>query len=309
MSKSGEIPERLNLTFGVEFEHLFGIKQNKVATRPDYAWLRPENCPVKPGDVGAPLSQWYPESYDPNDKQHRTELDRAGLRQAAKIIRTNAGQHAPVLEVRLYSDPKDVPDQYLNWKLTLEDAVPVPTSADQLMERSRSQSEIRLSNFNDWQLTGLELISRPLKVPELDDANDLHSNGLAELQDQLNAIPRQYDPEAADLSTEFLQHLAFICMVFEDAITLLHHPERQGYQGTKAFKYAKSNRTAINASEHSCALAPQFSCEEAFVKIFEVDADERDLLHKLLNKTPRQPGGKRERFVNFTNALGENRGE
>ncbi|OCT45206.1 hypothetical protein CLCR_05485 [Cladophialophora carrionii] len=261
------MPSPLKLTFGVEIEHLFGIKQNEVAVKPEYAWLRPENCAVETDGVGMSLPGWYPESYDPMDKQHRTELYLAGLRQAAKIIRTNAGQDAPMVEL---------------------------------------------------------------------DADGLDSNGLQELHDQLRAIPKHCNPEAPyffatgpeigsvhvhvgvqpgaereqeGLSTEFLQHLAFICMVFEDTITLLHHPERQGYQGTKAFKYAKSNRTAINASGHSCALAPEFSCEEAFLKIFEVDVDERDLLHTLLNKTSRQPGGKRERIVNFTNALGEDQGQ
>jgi hypothetical protein len=336
MSESSETPNLLNLTFGVEIEHLFGIKQDEVAARPDYDWLRPENCPVNTGAVGDPLPPWYPHAYNPNNREQRLELERVGLRQAGKIVRLNAGPDAPFLAVRLSSDPEDVSDQYLHWKLTLEDAVPVPTDADQLMHRSTYQQEIRVTNFNDWQLTGLELISRPLKAPEL-DGNGLQSNGLQELQQQLDTIPKLYDPEKPyffttgpelgsvhvhvgvqpgaegeqeDLSTEFLQHLAFICMVFEDVITLLHHPERQGYQGTKAFKYAKSNRTAINAGEHYCALAPQFSCEEALLKIFEIDpGDERDLLNKLLNKTPRQPGGKRERYVNFTNALGEDQGE
>ncbi|ETI21516.1 hypothetical protein G647_07863 [Cladophialophora carrionii CBS 160.54] len=297
MSEAGDVPSPLKLTFAVEIEHLFGIKQNEVAVKPEYAWLRPENCAVETDGVLMSLPEWYPESYNPDDKQHRTELYLAGLRQAAKIVRTNAGQDAPMLEVRLYSDPEDVSDQYLNWKLTLEDAVPVPTSAEELTEHSRFQQQIRVTDFNDWQLTGLELISRALKVPEL-DADGLHSNGLQELHDHLNAIPKHCNLEAPyffttgpelgsvhvhvgvqpsaeceqeDLSTEFLQHLAFICMVFEDTITLLHHPERQGYQGTKAFKYAKSNRTAIKASEHSCTIAPLFSCEEAFLKIFEVD--------------------------------------
>ncbi|KAJ9604333.1 hypothetical protein H2200_011167 [Cladophialophora chaetospira] len=326
-STASDTSQPLDFTFGIEIEHLFGIKQDEVANRPEHAWLRPEQCPVDIEGVGAPLD-------GPLAKHSRQKLAQVALRQAAKIIR----RKEPELEVWLTPDPDvddDEQDPYRRWKLTTEDAVPVPDDTAKLSAWSEDNDEIHLGDFKDWSLAGLELISRPLAAPDT-TATDLDSDGLKELKSHLAAIPRNLEPERpyffttgpgmgsvhvhvgrkpeddgtqVGLPIEFVQHLAFICMAFEDTITLLHHPERHSYQGTKIFKYGKSNRDVVREEGrlyHRCTLGGEYSCEKAFMGIFR--AEDRQLLDGCLNMRPdfndkpdRVPV--RERFVNFTSAL------
>ena len=334
MSDSGEDPPAsnagsdtgpLSLTFGVEIEHLFGLDKDQVNTSQAHPWLRLENCPFR---VDGPADEVpdYPGD-NAEMKIWRAKRLGKGIKQAAKIIR----QEEPQLVMRVDSENMNQSGEYSNWKLVWETAVPIPKQSEQLSEWSKDEGEVRIEDLDEWTLLGLELVSPPLTIPE-SAATDLQCDGLTELRRLIQAMPTGYDSERPyffttvpclgsihvhigmapgtdsiqhGLPISFVQHLAFICMTFENAITLLHHPERHSYQGSKIFEHAKSNRDIVRPMEnqHRCDSGPAYSREEAFLQVFK--AEHRQLLHKLLNKTPDSESTVRERFVNFTNATDE----
>ncbi|ETI26924.1 hypothetical protein G647_10023 [Cladophialophora carrionii CBS 160.54] len=299
-SSSGK--RRLPLTFGVEIEFLFGIRRD-LERYPEYWWLQVQNLRNnKPFKLNLEVIN-----------QEIQDSDRsAGLLQARTIIENHGGE--------LWVDSKTTPyadcfDKFSYWMIVPEEAVLDPRDPSELFQWSNGALIVQRESqiFDEWDWTGLELVSPALPVPDLDQNRP---NGLVELTGYLNlmiadqsptvpyvfmANPRnasvhvhigmQPEPEGqVDFPPDFIRHLAWLCLAFEDTITLLHHPERHSYPESKSRSYANSNRKYLHAEGashrvHCCHLGKPFSAEDTFMKIFDYenwDEDEDDNIFPLL---------------------------
>ena len=145
MSDANGTSRPLNFTFGVEIEHIFGIKQDEIRDKEEYAWLRPEKCPLDPGAPAFAFPQ-EDDLDDLNDEYYmyfhgRREI--AGLRQAVKIMRQNAaGGHTIQLRVPAQSDEEVIADEkydaddHNSRKLTLDRRSNMPKMNEQTQKWS-----------------------------------------------------------------------------------------------------------------------------------------------------------------------------
>ncbi|EXJ65453.1 hypothetical protein A1O7_01794 [Cladophialophora yegresii CBS 114405] len=284
---------KLPLTFGVEIEFLFGIRRDLERYR-EYSWLQVQN-----------LRQDY---FFKLDLEITNEADRdsdfsTGLLQARTIIKNHGGE--------LWIDSKTTPyadsfDKFSYWMIVPEEAVLAPKDPAELFQWSNGALTVQRESqiFDEWDWTGLELVSPALRVPDMDQNRP---NGLVELTgylklmtaDQCPTVPYvlmanprnasvhvhiglQPEPEGqVDFPADFIRHLAWLCIAFEDTITLLHHPERHSYPETKSRSFANSNRKflhAVGASHrvHCCHLGKPFSAEDTFMKIFDYENEDED---------------------------------
>ena len=315
-----EAYDKLVLTFGIEIEHLFLIKQNEVSSKPKYQWLLPEFCRFSVPSVG---------------EVDLTKNDQEGLVQAAQLLRVKGGEVTVMTKVSQWNQVGDEStDAFSYWRLADDFSVDVPLNAEEL--DFASDGRILLDNFDDWKFSRLELISPALIAPMV-GADEIRPNGLDELKTYLGYLNRPYPPALPyhvvsgphvggghvhlglqpqgegqqDLPLDFLQHLAFICLAFEDVIALLHHPERHGYMDSYTWRSVTSNRFVgqgrpQNEIQHHCELGSQFSCEDAFVAIFK--AQDHFLLDKVLNtelgvEDDEDRSQDHENIVNFNNVL------
>ncbi|KAJ9606154.1 hypothetical protein H2200_009115 [Cladophialophora chaetospira] len=262
MTEPGSDSGKLPLTFGIEVEFLFGVRRD-LERFPEHWWLVSDNI---------------------------------GLYQAAAIFGNNGG------ELRVENDAKlgdDSFEKFASWGLTHEGAVRVPVTVDEAHEWSNGALAVHHEDQleDEWDWTGLELISPALRVPDIERNRP---NGLAELNGYLKFMTRNSYPEVpymfmaspqstsvhvhigvqpqisgqVDIPLDVLRHIAWVCLLFEDSITLLHHPERHAYPHSKCRDYAASNRKILNAESylhhvHCCGLGKPFSPEDTFLKIFD----------------------------------------
>lgn len=325
MADSDHEDDKLPLTFGVELEFLFGINRSQVCSDPVFYHLFPQFCTIDEDDD--PTSY---QDFDPTADQHRCLL------QAAKVLRNKGAE----LEVLL--DPKandDSFDKFSRWHLTKEAYVKLPSSYEELVKWSNGM----VDDWKSWDFQGLELISPALPVPDI-NSRTFKPKGLVELTGYLKFLTQDHPPNVpylflaqpenaslhihvgmqpemdgqVDIPLEVLRHLAFICVLFEDVITLLHHPERHGYHDTKSYEHARPNRnTLLSVGQdhhvHNCKDAQGFSAEDAFIQIFSYaflqDKPDRQALADLFitkhshsgRRYTRQP--MRTTFVNFSNIV------
>ncbi|KAK7893922.1 hypothetical protein LTR67_006623 [Exophiala xenobiotica] len=296
-----QIFELLPFTFGVEIEALFAIDQTKVDNDPRYSYLRIDNYQLDERDMLG---------------QHVNKED--WLKQAATVLRRRGGDLAILSPCDFI--PEDDSEVFQHWVLTTECAVIFPKSDKQISAWSDNQ----VQDIGQRTLVGLELISPILAIPDL-EVSEHESESLAEVNHYLDILTRRssagtpYHFMAGPKSTavhvhvglepsensqvaiplDIVRHLAWIVICFEDVLTLLHHPERHGYRGTKSYERANSTRAVYGSGireVHSCKTFPLI---EAFLEIF------RDDIQSYVNGKAWLGSLDRDRycFVNFTNAI------
>ncbi|KAK5195803.1 hypothetical protein LTR92_004744 [Exophiala xenobiotica] len=265
-----QISELLPFTFGVEIEVLFAIDQTKVDNDPRYSYLR--------------INNYQP---DERDKLGQYVNQEDWLKQAATVLRRRGGNLAVLSPCNFI--PEDDSEVFQHWVLTTECAVIFPKSDKQISAWSDNQ----VQDIGERTLLGLELISPILAIPDL-EISDHESESLAEVNQYLDILTRRssarspYHFMAGPKSTSVhihvglepsvngqvaiplnvMRHLAWIVICFEDVLTLLHHPERHGYRGTKSYDRAESTRAVFRRTRHSCKT---FSLAAAFFEIFGND--------------------------------------
>ncbi|KIW86337.1 hypothetical protein Z517_01733 [Fonsecaea pedrosoi CBS 271.37] len=308
--------EKLPLTFGIEIEHVFGINKDAVETNPAFTWMFPQYCTIRPDSPNPP-------DFDPTSNKYGSFL------QAVNILRSRGAK----LRVELEPGMEDATfEGFSQWTMGQDRSVRLPSDVDEL----RKWSGGAVKTWRGWVFAGLELISPALKVPEYDSNGSFQPNGLTDVSTYLKLLTETRpegtpyfflsDPEAAGIHVHIglqpqpegqmgiplnvLRHLAFICLAFEDTITLLHHPQRHANSQTYSHDYIGSNRFLGRLSDtfprHTCTKGPVFSPEDAFLRIFR--ATENEELVELLTTIPsRNPGHYRymvrECFVNFCNCF------
>lgn len=313
----------LPLTFGVELEMLFALNKQKVTADPTFDYLFPQYYELDPQD-----------QVDDRGKFDPTRHANRGLCQAATILRGRG------VDLAIKVNPKQDDNLFHRWSLTIEEAVEFPETNFEMAAVTNDVFPRR----QGFEFTGLELISPILKAPDMQAQEDLQGGSFNELDGVLEAV---YDvpteepyifvsrPETSsvhvhvglepdedwgpvDIPIKVLQHLAWLVAVFEDAITLLHHPERHGYSGTKIHEHACSNRRAfadwadggfpVPEKYHICDTAQSaFNPLKAFKQIFTA-TDHVKLRAALSNEPSVNNLGFRNTFVNFTN-IASGRGE
>ncbi|EXJ79370.1 hypothetical protein A1O3_08872 [Capronia epimyces CBS 606.96] len=312
---------KLPITFGVEIEFLFGIDNVQLASNPAYDHLREENAIIHDDDQIDEIILCM-DVCDPA----RKDIER--IFQAASVFRRKG------VDLLVRSEPKTDEEDFSRWALTREEMVRHPQSDLELSALTNGKFLRR----NNCVFSGLELVSPILRLPEMTDTG-LELNGLAEVNKFLshvteeqggpcfvNAVPENSsvhvhigvpptaDGASVDIPLDVLRHLAWICLAFEDAITLLHHPERHGYRDTKIWTNAQPNRVFLGRNDpthslHACAEGPAWVPQEEFIKIFNFeycdDRIDRRLLKELLctrmGNLYGMPTGKT--FVNFANIV------
>jgi hypothetical protein len=112
--------------------------------------------------------------------------------------------------------------------------------------------------------------------------------------------PSELGPD--NIPIDVLKHLAWICVIYEDVVTLLHHPERHGYPDTKIDGHAISNRDALlsRIGAHTCGGARQFSAEKFFLYLFGSVSTHEGLKQAISLKSTTGIA-LRNTFVNFCN--------
>ncbi|EXJ96205.1 hypothetical protein A1O1_01331 [Capronia coronata CBS 617.96] len=318
MSSSPEQSGKLPFTFGIEIEFLFGVDNVQVSSDPAHRHLLVENSIIHDDDL-----------YDPEFEvlQVADLGDVAGLFQAATVLRRNGA------DLLIRTEAKSDDEDFSRWTMTLEAMVPHPESDSQLA----ALTDGKYRRVVDCSFAGLELISPILKVP---DMTNLEPNGLVEVNQFLQlmageqpgpcffsatpknasvhvhiGVPPTPEGDSVDIPLNALRHLAWICIAFEDVITLLHHPERHGYVNSKIWPNAQPNRVFLGRNDpleplHNCAEKGRpFYPQEEFAKIFnfeycDEDMDRKELKHLLCFRMGPLSGYPTERtFVNFANIV------
>ncbi|KAL6250708.1 hypothetical protein RBB50_003011 [Rhinocladiella similis] len=307
----------LPLTFGVEIEVLFAMNYDMI-----------QSCyPL------TPLLTLLRENHRPDPRDRLvdiiTDFDERML-QAAGILRKRG------LDFVLHHPSDDTPENDLDffndWRLTSEIAVPSPESNKQIAR----WSNYRILDLEGWLFTGLELISRILDAPNPQASNG-ESESLSEVNEYLELMTKRISanppfqfmghPKATSIHVHVglqpsttgqvaiplhvLRRLAWIILTFEDTITLLHHPERHGYHGTKTERHALPNRSGyacrLGDSAHFCQ---PFNPVKAFMWIFNFnitsEVEGLEELRRIMCGTRGWSGDfayYRAFFVNFTNIV------
>lgn len=324
---------RLPLTFGIEVEFLFAVRRD-IERYPEYWWLNMKNlgkCPHFSANLEGLLKDRCP---CPNCYASISH----GLYQTAAIFGNNGG------ELRVDEDAKmddESFEKFDRWGLTHESAVVIPENESQSFRWSGGAFSGTMDQLDDeWNFTGLELVSPALVVPDI--ANN-RLKGLTELQGYLKFMTAKSYPEVpyifmahpqntsvhvhigvqpetsgqVDIPLGVLRHTAWLCVFFEDSLTLLHHPERHAYATSKSRDYAYSNRKVLCADGkrhlvHTCGLGRPFSPEDAFMKIFDYEYLDDELARQKLAEALSCKANENERpidqrdiqrylFVNFEN--------
>ncbi|KEF63157.1 uncharacterized protein A1O9_01133, partial [Exophiala aquamarina CBS 119918] len=316
MATSGESGAGLlALTFGVELELAFGISRLKVIRRPHLEYLFPQNYQLDPMDQVDDH-----EKFDPTDHENR------GLCQAATVLRREG------VDLAIKINPKDDDDLFQRWSLTHEKANICP-AADWEIE---SYTDHRVRRLWDLQFSGLELISPIMQAPDMKAKQVLEGGSFQELEKVLKVIdfaqchtdlPWMFlskpqtsgfhvhvglqpdeDWGPVDIPLEVLRHLAWIVVVFEDVVSLLHHPERRGFWMTKIYDHACSNRRAfldinlrrVKTHLHTCDSGLVYDRYDAFNQIFG-SRSHRELRDIMSNEPDADNPAYRNTFVNFYN--------
>jgi hypothetical protein len=275
--------EVLPLTFGLEVELLFGMRRGFEVTHPTHWWLNYRALLQDPHDCG--LDE---ECIAQSEGGFHTPLW-----QAAKIFARKGGE----LQVRRNAKTDDDSfDKFNYWSLTTEVSVETPDNSERLAEWSGG---VIREDVDRWDWSGLELVSPALPVPELGPI--FKPNGLVQVKGYLDFMSKDLPPKVpyiflagpdftglhlhiglqpqlesqVEFPVKVLRHLAFMCLFFEDAITLLHHPHRHAYPDSKSRYHATPNRHYIQAAHsddhvHVCKAGKPFSPEDAFVRIFDM---------------------------------------
>ena len=303
----------LPLTFGIELELLFLCDQEKV--RGKWHFLSPDNFVEEDGDY-----------VDPNPYADQP------LKQAALLFRESN------LAIRAVSDPKGL-QEHDKWVITREDHADwskIQQRVDDTDNKLKEWTDGRVSDLSvhKWDPTGLELVSRVLPVSTY--GKRVSPDGLNEVRgyiDLLETGPAKpyiflseveigglhvhvgLDPtwsNGTGLPTKVLQHLAYLCILYEDIISTFHHPQRRGYPGTKTEHVANSNRFGVSAQRHTCGELTRLARQNARSAIFKQDMSPNQLA-ELMDQKPEasSPTGDpdpadRMRFVNFENTKSYN---
>lgn len=313
---SGNLP----FTFGIEIEVCFGIDEDQVNANPafqhlqDLQWIEQDGDEVwdEPGveTQPGPLTEYY---------------DVAMLMKAATVLRRKGAD----MIVKKQPKPED-PDNidYSRWTLTGEGAVRRPEADAEFADWTND----RYTTMEGWVFVGIELVSRILEVPDLSNLPGPALDEVAQFlgcmrgpQDgpcvfMANAenasvhvhvgLPPTPEGDPVDIPLDVLRHFAWICLTFEDVITLLHHPERHNYPNTKIVMNAESNRNFLGRQRagsflHTCEDGPPWIPEDEFLKIFDFQSSDeawnRIRLHTLLCTGRGHSGSVKEMFVSFQN--------
>ncbi|KAK5029554.1 hypothetical protein LTS07_006017 [Exophiala sideris] len=307
-------PEELPLTFGIEIEMLFVLNEKKIRADPAYQNLLPEYFVKGAHDnLKEDLNQMVTDEIEANDVLSKT----SAIKQAANILRDKD------LDLAVHVEPYHINKKFDRWMLTTESHVLKPWNNGVLAR----WSDGRLQDCKPLSFHGLELISRILDAPSQHSKSE--SGSLSEVALYVNTIaeassmdkPYQFisGPENAGVHVHIglrpkdgqqvvmpinvLRHLAWIVVCFEDVISLLHHPERHGYKGTKIT--SRSNRTTFGTEQWvlhpSCEyLDMEVVFSEIFTKHGTYD-DDLDNLTEIMCSTDEYPDGTKFWFVSFLN--------
>ncbi|KIV94335.1 hypothetical protein PV10_02109 [Exophiala mesophila] len=314
----------LPLTFGIEIEFLFATQKPK--TYEITCGSEEFNLDNYEGD---PDDTWdeEDEDIDPDDREYQQ------IRQSAMILRNKD------VALAIYNDKPQQNTVLRRWNLTTDTCIRLPSTDEEAVKWTNGIA----SAVDDWEFIGLELISPVLKTPDTTSAA-FDGVSFRELDRVLAAMqaspsaPYIYTANAKvsslhvhigvelselgtpnDIPLNVLQHLTWMILAYEDAITLLHHPERHGYYGTKSRERTMSNRR-IFAPEwqvkneplpnfnHTCGQTPVFDAELAFTRVFGEVKSHRDLTCLVSNQISRHNGWWRETMVNFGNLVSQSVG-
>lgn len=307
---------KLPLTFGVEIEFLFAVrKPNSIGSPP-------------PDEVNLDRYEADPEDMchdecgviNPKDEDYHL-ICKSGM-----VLR-NKG-----VALALYIDAHEHWTLVHRWNLTTDLCIHLPSTDEQAVRWTNNIAR----TVDDWEFSGQELISPILKTPDTGSAA-LDCASFRELDSVLGAMqtpasaPYIYtaNPQVSslhvhiglelselgtpnDMPLKVLQHLAWIVLAFEDTMTLLHHPERHGYYGTKSREQVMSNRRIFSPAWqlkdrtlpnfcHTCSLTPVFNTKQAFGRIFGEVNSHLELASLLSNLATYYNGWWRTTIVNFAN--------
>ena len=333
MEKPGSRSEQLPLTFGIEVEFLLGVKQHESES---FRWL----CPMysaKTDSPENPVAGSHSMKVTPcSCRFDDCQAPSIGHWQALKVFSRAGG------EVRLVKkEENDDFDRFCHWHVTTESSLVFPEDSDQMA--TFSDGVLIDQEPLEWDFTGLELISPALAVPAI-EGNSFRPRGLEDVRKYAEIMSRDRHPKAPynmfahpecsgvhvhigvqpqpsgqiDLPLNVLRHLAFLSVFFEDAITLLHHPQRRTYPDSKCRHHCTPNRHVLMSKHskdrvHTCRLGEPFSPEEAFMKIFYCGIDDepkarRELADRMGSRKNVETEGSREwddikrtLYVNFEN--------
>lgn len=241
--------------------------------------------------------------------------------QAANVLRREG------LDLAVQFLPKKPHSKFNRWVLTKEVKVVAPKNATELSKWSGGD----FKEMEGLSLHSVELVSPILQTPRL--VPNFQPNGLDDIVNYVEQLAKSSSPvtpyqfisrpenagvhvhiglqpnpsgDQVSIPVNVLRHLAWIVVCFEDVISLLHHPERHGYAGTKISNCSVSDRTAFGSRQseeelyHACK---PLNMEKVFSEIFAPYSKVKRGLKNLKKVMYRTPYGYENRlfFVSFSN--------
>lgn len=210
---------------------------------------------------------------------------------------------------------------YSHWLVTEDNTIETREDDDGPMEMIRALCDrIRYGESNDWRVDGLELVSRILPAPAMDDRM-MSSSSVSEVRDYLLALKGKktdifgafvnsscglhvhvgVSPESGskELPLDVIQHLAYFCVQFEGLMSRLFPWERSGLPYDPGSPSSKPSLPAIKGTNHSCERYPLPLMHQLKKKIFSLSKEA--LIEYMSNDQLSWADSQcRYRFVNFT---------
>lgn len=322
MGNTGSPPAVLSWTFSIEFQHLFGINKELVCSDRRFAYLHPRNCP----EDGTEPSHEDPDPEDFDYEDFKQSVDCRGTLQEGRVFRRFG---AKITVCPVGGRVSTGYDSFSRWLL-------IPVKADKFIADARDVSRWMKGVIKDvvgWEFWGGNLISPALPVPEI-TSQGIQLNGVLEMETYFRIMRKELPPSVpyvfishpesttvrvhidlervrgreVPIPLNVVRHLAWICIAFEDVITLFHHPELHGYHGTWGWVSFQSNRTSFrneykDRTVHNCSKGGEFPLVDAFIKIFDNESfDYNGSRIQFANALKQRHGSQRE--SNIRRSLG-----
>ncbi len=193
-------------------------------------------------------------------------------------------------------DPKGVDHEYSTWLITTDSSIDLDVPAEVLQEKLHLVSRDGGVDVGEWECHGIELVSPPMKAPDVcSDTPTMQQGSLAIIKQYLDVLASKTSggrlehtafatpscglhvhiglPGSQAIPLPVLQQLAYLVLKYEDVLSTLHHHSRTPFPGTQASSYARSNRLSFLRSRHApvCTVVGKdgFDLEQVRKRIFD----------------------------------------
>lgn len=314
----------LPLTFGVELEFILAVHNEECAAS-GFSWLYapPKSTSARSALEETQLRTLGSGRHNDESAEERRHRIYPVLTWTSRILENHGLDH--VVAINNHTDVQ-------RWGIVPE----ITANAqgwDELIKLLPDR--VRRATLEQWNASGVEMVSRVLRAPDHTRTRVLHSDpALVEIKNYLTAVHGNHntpwgafvnktcglhvhvglDPKLSDagiLPLDVLQHLSYMLVQFETSISALHPRGRRALADTRfgTGSMLGSNLLGVRQARHICDKVPPLLLEKIQDRIFGEDMTIEELailMSETMKAVPRlaEVRADRYKFVNFTRLIG-----